>query len=205
MDSLLKKIADSIKLMALLCGFLAVLAPAELYSSPQAEKTFNFLVISRDIEQFRELANVASALKPYGRVELNVSSVADKNWFAIPDFRSPWHEYASYNPTIFRYFPHPRVAPFIPAQTVANNQRLLKDKVEILRQHGLGASFWYYGVNYLSEEFFQRYPHLRGPRVDHPRRSNREAFALCVDQKESQEIYSWAMAELVRNVPEWEP
>jgi hypothetical protein len=202
MDSLLKKIADSIKLMALLCGFLAVLAPAELYSSPQAEKTFNFLVISRDIEQFRELANVASALKPYGRVELNVSSVADKNWFAIPDFRSPWHEYASYNPTIFRYFPHPRVAPFIPAQTVANNQRLLKDKVEILRQHGLGASFWYYGVNYLSEEFFQRYPHLRGPRVDHPRRSNREAFALCVDQKESQEIYSWAMAELVRNVPE---
>ncbi len=188
--------------LVLLTGIFVVQAPVDLLSAGDARKTFNFLVISRDIEQFRELARVASALKPYGQVELNVSSVADKNWFAIPSFRSPWHEYASYNPTIFRFFPHPKVAPFIPAQTVLNNQRLLKEKVGILRQHGLGASFWYYGVNYLPEEFYLKYPHLRGPRVDHPRRSNREAFALCVDQQESLEIYRWAMAELVRNVPE---
>lgn len=180
---------------------LAIAAPPVL-SADSAGRTFNFLVVSRDIGQFRQLAEVASALKPYGRVELNVSSVADKNWFAIPDFRSPWHEYASYNPTIFRFFPPAEVAPFIPAETVQNNQKLLRAKVGVLREFGLGASFWYYGVNYLPEAFFVNYPHLRGPRVDHPRRSNREAFAMCVDLRESLDIYRRAVAELVRNVPE---
>ncbi|MEA1997422.1 MAG: hypothetical protein U9N45_07270 [Gemmatimonadota bacterium] len=202
MTSFLKNFLWNSMMVSLLSGLLAALSPVPAISAGQGGKTFNFLVVSRDIGQFRELAEVACALKPYGRVELNVSSVADKNWFAIPEFRSPWHEYASYNPTIFRFFPHPEIAPFIPAETVLNNQQLLRDKVAILREHGLGASFWYYGVNYLPEEFFRQHPHLRGPRVDHPRRSNQEAFAMCVDQDESLEIYRWAMAELVRNVPE---
>ncbi len=41
-----------------------------------------------------------------------------------------------------------------------------------------------------------------GPRVDHPRRGNYPAFAPCVSVKETQEMFTNMVAELLRNVPE---
>ncbi len=64
---------------------------------------------------FRANAELAARLKPYGRVQINVSTLPDKCWYTVPEGGSSWHEYASYNPTFFKFFPHPKVAPFIPA------------------------------------------------------------------------------------------
>jgi hypothetical protein len=57
-------------------------------------------------------------------------------------------------------------------------------------------------THYLPEAFFERYPHLRGPRVDHPRRSRREEFTYCVDLPETREMIEWMTGEAKRQIPE---
>lgn len=155
----------------------------------------------RDLDEFRILAEQTIRLKPHGRVDIDVSSLAGKGFHDAPA-GSPWHEYTSCNPCPYKFFPDERIAPFLPADFVQANRQLLLAKVEILREYELGAAFWSYEPNYLPEEFFEAYPHLRGPRVDHPRRSGQEAFSPCVDQEETRAMLGGMVAELVRNVPE---
>jgi hypothetical protein len=169
---------------------------------PEPARRFVLHSPIRDLDAFRRLAGEATKLKPYGDVAVNVSTLADKSWYEIPAGGSPWHEYASLNPTLFKFFPHPVLARYIPAEFVARNRALLLAKAEILREHGLQAGFWSYDPNILPEALFRDHPHLRGPRVDHPRRSKEEAFALCTDREDVREMYAWMMAELVRHVPE---
>ena len=137
-----------------------------LVNEEKKEKVFVIHAPIRDLAEFRKLAEQAARLKPYGKVEINISTLADKGFHDIPEGGSPWHEYASNNPTPYKFFPDPKIAPFIPAEFVKKNRQLLLDKAEILREYGLGAAFWCYEPNFLPEEFFEVYPHMRGPRVD---------------------------------------
>ena len=156
----------------------------------------------RDLTQYRAFAELAARLQCYGRVLVNVAAVSDKAWFELPEGGSPWHEYAAYNPVLFKFFPHPKIAPHLPGEWVARNRELLLGKAAILRELGLAAAFWGYEIAFLPESFFAEHPHLRGPRMDHPRRSRKEAFAFCPDLDETREMTAWMMAELKRNVPE---
>lgn len=156
----------------------------------------------RRIDEFRRLAEEAARLRSWGEVVVNISTLSEKNRYEIPIGGSPWHEYASLNPTLFKFFPHPMLAPYIPADFVARNRALLLEKAAILRELGLKAGFWSYDPNILPERFFVDHPELRGPRVDHPRRSREEAFALWVDRSDVLDMYASMMAELVHLVPE---
>lgn len=155
-----------------------------------------------NLEEFRELARLAARLKPYGRVEVNISALADKGFHDIPSGNNFWYEYTSYNPTPFKFFPDPKIAPFIPARFVNRNRDLLLAKAEILREFHLDAAFWSYEPNYLPGAFFESYPHLLGARIDHPRRGNHAAWAPCIDQAETQEMFAGMVTELLNNVPE---
>jgi hypothetical protein len=155
-----------------------------------------------NLGEFRKLAKYATRLKPYGRVQINISTLADKAFHEIPEKGSPWHEYASNNPSPFKFFPDPRLAPFIPVEFVRKNRQLLLDKAKILRDLGLEAAFFGYEPNFLPIAFFDAYPQMLGPRVDHPRRSTEKAFAPCTNVKETQEMYSGMMADLLKNAPE---
>ncbi len=169
---------------------------------PVEGKIFVIHAPIRDLDEFRKLARQAARLKPFGKVEVNVSTLADKGFHDVPEGRNSWYEYTSYNPTPYKFFPDPKIAPFIPADFVSKNRELLLAKAEILREYGLDAAFWAYEPNYLPREFFDAYPQMLGPRVDHPRRSNHPAFAPCVSVKETQEMFAGMVAELLTNVPE---
>lgn len=166
------------------------------------ERVYVIQAPTTDLSVFREIAKMAARLKPYGKVEINISELADKGFYEIPPGRNFWYEYASYNPTPYKFFPDPKIAPFIPEDFVKKNRELLLAKAEILREYGLGAAFWSYEPNFIPNEFFAKYPELLGPRVDHPRRGNHAAFAPCIDVKETQEMFAGMVAELLRNVPE---
>ncbi|MBT4497689.1 MAG: hypothetical protein HOC74_08205 [Gemmatimonadetes bacterium] len=173
----------------------------------EAKKGKTFLIDlrgSRDIESFRTYAEIASRLKKYGEVQISVSGLADKAWWEIPEGGSPWHEYACYVPAPWMFFPHPKITPHIPADFVAKNRELLDARLKVIRELGLKAIFTAKFTNLLPESFFVEHPHLRGPRVDHPRRSTEEAFAWCVDLEETREMIEWMMAEIKSNVPEVE-
>jgi len=190
--------------LTLICmGFIGFTSPVIAMEEPQEEeRVFVIHAPIRDLVEFRQLARQATRLKPFGRVEINVSTLADKGFHDVPEGRNFWYEYTSYNPTPYKFFPDPKIAPFIPEEFVKKNRELLLAKAEILREYGLGAAFWSYEPNYLPEEFFDEYPHLRGARVDHPRRGNTPAFAPCISVKETREMFANMVAELLENVPE---
>ena len=171
-------------------------------SNPEGQKVFIINAPIRDIAEFRKLVIQAVRLKPYGRVEVNISALADKGFHEIPEGNNFWYEYASYNPALFKFFPDPKIAPFIPAEFVKKNREYLLARARILRESGLEAAFWCNEPNFLPDQFFEANPRLRGPRVDHPRRSNHPAFALCMDLEESRKMVSGMIEELLRNVPE---
>lgn len=171
-------------------------------SVEKGERVYVIQAPVTDLNEFREIAKQAARLKPFGKVEINISELADKGFYEIPEGRNSWYEYASYNPTPYKFFPDPKIAPFIPADFVKKNRELLLAKAKILREYGLGAAFWSYEPNFLPEAFFEKYPHMRGARVDHPRRGDYPAFAPCISVKETQEMFTGMVTELLKNVPE---
>ncbi|HLA39222.1 MAG TPA: hypothetical protein VJ417_04455, partial [Candidatus Glassbacteria bacterium] len=188
-----------------LAVILTVILPAEVFSRPPEnnQKIFEFNIRSaRDLKNFRTYAEMAARFKKYGQVQINVGTVADKAWFMIPEGGSPWHEYACYMSAPWMFFPHPKIAPHLPAAWVEANRKLLLAKASIARELGLDMLFAGKNTEMLPESFFRQYPHLRGPRVDHPRRSRGEAFSWCVDLEETRDIIRWTMSELLRSVPE---
>lgn len=166
------------------------------------DRTFILFYSSPDIAEFRKFVDIAARLKKHGRVQVNVSSLFDKAWFEIPEGGSPWHEYGCKLAALWKFYPHPKIAPFLPADWVRKNQEYLLAKVAAVRKRGLEAFFWTSEPHHMPEAFFRKHPHLRGARVDHPRRSKVEAFAMCVDHPESLEMIEWMARRLKKNVPE---
>jgi hypothetical protein len=155
-----------------------------------------------DLEKFKVFARQMARLKPFGRVDISVNNLAEKAYFEIPKGGSPWHEYASYNGAVHTFFPDVKLAPFLPADFIAKNRQMLLSKSAILRESGMGANWRSTDPLFLPEAFFQKYPHMRGPRVDHPRRSLQQEFSACFHQKETVEMYQDMVDQLFKNVPE---
>jgi len=184
-------------LATLLC-LLAVSTPAPAAGG----KTFIFHNAIRDVEEFRAYAAVAARLTAYGTVQVDIGVLAEKSPVHRAGPRSPWHDYGAYMATLWAFFPHPKLAPHLPAEWVARNRELLLAKAAVLKGLGLEAVFSGNETQFLPEAFFRQYPHLRGPRVDHPLRSAKDEFAWCVDSPETLEMIEWMMAELKRQAPQ---
>lgn len=131
---------------------------------------------------------IAARLQPYGQVQVDIGILADKSWHEMPAGGSPGHEHATNASAMSKFFPHPKIAPFLPAVWVEKNRKPLVAKAAILRQAGLEAAFSSNDTHIRPEAFFRKYPRLRGPRVDHPRRSLQEEFSWCVDRPETLEM-----------------
>ena len=167
-----------------------------------SDMRFMLLSAVRDLDEFKEFAEQAARLKPFGTVLMNVGTLAAKARHEMPEVWSAWHEYAISNPSLHKVFPHPKIAPHVPADYVKKNRELLLAKAAVVRELGLGAWVLSQEPYFMPESFFREHPHLRGPRIDHPRRSRGEEFAMCTDLAEVREMYEWMMAEYKRNVPE---
>ena len=155
-----------------------------------------------DMQEFKEYALQMARLKPYGRVDICINSPALKGDFELPANSCEWHEYASYNRSVEAFFPDKKLIPFIPGDYITKNRKLLLDKVSVLRELGLTAAFSSNEPRFLPEAFFEKFPHLRGPRVDHPRRSVQKEYAPCFHQQETVEMYRNMVNQLFKNAPE---
>jgi hypothetical protein len=185
-------------ILAFFVCLLGVTAPV----MPAASRTFVFHNAIRNLDEFRTYAGVAARLKPYGAVQVDIGVLVERSPVHMPGVRSPWHDYGSYMATMWAFFPAPKLAPHLPAEWVSKNRELLLAKAAVLRKLGLEAVFSANETQFLPESFFRQYPHLRGPRVDHPMRSAREEFAWCVDSPQTLEMIEWMTAELKRHAPE---
>ena len=164
--------------------------------------TIHYMEAAVNQEEFKAFARQMARLKPYGRVDVSINNLAQKADFIIPEGGSPWHEYASCNGCVHAFFPDIKLAPYLPSDFVNKNRKLLLAKSSLIRESGMGATWRSTDPLFLPETFFEKYPHLRGPRVDHPRRSLKQEFTACFHQKETVEIYQNMVNQLFENVPE---
>lgn len=168
-----------------------------------ADKSFIVSVHVRSASEFEPFAALAGQLKRFGEVAMNVSQLSGKTLEDVPEGGSAWHEYTSCLPVLNKkFFPHPKEAPFLNMAHVRKNVALLRACVKVLRKHKLNAAFNTHDPFFMPEAFFTKYPHLRGARLDHPRRSRKEEFGICRDCPEGQEMLAWNMAQLIKEVPE---
>lgn len=166
------------------------------------QRIFVFYSSAETRDEFREFAVQLARLKQFGRVDVCINCPALKAEFEVPPNSCDWHEYASYNRSVQVFFPDTRLAPFIPEEYVKQNRQMLLYRAGVLKELGLYAAFRSNEPRYLPEAFFERYPDLRGPRVDHPRRSVRMEFAPCFHQPETKEMYRNMASQLFKNVPD---
>jgi hypothetical protein len=168
----------------------------------EAKNIFRGSFPTADMQEFEAFAKQMARLKPFGSVDVSINNCAEKADFEIPKGGSPWHEYAAYTQAVHIFFPDEKLAPFLPVDFVKKNQQLLLSKVAVIRRLGLGATWRATDPLFLPEAFFEKYPHMRGPRVDHTRRSLHQEFAACFHQKETVDMYKNMVNQLFKNAPE---
>src|SRR5207249_5457221 len=123
-----------------LCALIPVLLATTASGAAPASRTFIFTNSSRDLGEFRAFAKIASRLKPHGSVQIDIGVLASTAMFEMPPAWSAWHEYAIFNANLSKFFPHPQIAPYLPADWVTKNRELLMAKAAILRELGLEAA-----------------------------------------------------------------
>jgi hypothetical protein len=202
-------------LISIACSFLGLVNAQDMDKSgkdpsslavkgneAEGKNIFSSHYPTADIQKFEAFAKQMARLKPFGRVDVSINNCAEKADFEIPPGGSPWHEYASYNQAVHIFFPDVKLIPFLPADFVNKNKQLLLSKAAIIRRSGLEVAWAATDPLFLPEAFFEKYPHMRGPRVDHPRRSLYPAFAACFHQQETIDMYKNMVTQLFKNVPE---
>jgi hypothetical protein len=91
-----------------------------------------------------------------------------------------------------------------PAEYLEANLRRLRRLADLGRRYGLRPGILCFEPRTLPERFFQRYPMLRGARVDHPFRSRLPRYTLAQDHPVSRDHYRQLMRNLLAAVPELE-
>lgn len=82
------------------------------------------------------------------------------------------------------------------------NLNNLKDNAALAGKYGLTPGLLSFEPRSVPDEFFQRYPMLRGARVDHPMRSFKPRYNLSIGHPAVLEHYSTLLKNLMRQVPD---
>lgn len=91
-----------------------------------------------------------------------------------------------------------------PRKYLKGNLNLLKENVRLAVQYGLVPGLLCFEPRSVPETLFQKYPTLRGARVDHPFRSLKPRFNLSVVHPVVKKHYAELVTKLLEEVPELE-
>jgi hypothetical protein len=88
-----------------------------------------------------------------------------------------------------------------PAEYLEANLNLLKKNAELAVAYGLTPGMRICSPRSMPEAFFEKYPYLRGARVDHPYRSYRPRYTATLSHPVVRWHYAQMMKELMKEVP----
>jgi len=91
-----------------------------------------------------------------------------------------------------------------PEDSLQANLDLLKDNARLAHKYGLNPGLLCFEPRSVPEVFFEKYPTLRGPRVDHPFRSFKPRFSLALAHPLVKKHYEDMITRLLEDVPELE-
>jgi len=91
-----------------------------------------------------------------------------------------------------------------PEDYLQANLDLLKDNARLANKYGLNPGLLCFEPRSVPEAFFNKYPTLRGPRVDHPFRSFKPRFSLALAHPLVKEHYRELVTKILEEVPDLE-
>jgi len=89
-----------------------------------------------------------------------------------------------------------------PREYLGANLARLKDNARLASKFGLVPGLLCFEPRTVPESFFEKYPTLRGARVDHPFRSFRPRYTLSLVHPAARKHYAELVTNLLRHVPE---
>lgn len=101
-----------------------------------------------------------------------------------------------YSPDLDQFVQSTLLQGYYPQEYLDANLNFLKRNVTLALRHGLVPGFHINSPRSMPEAFWQKYPFLRGARVDHPRESFQPRYTLAMAHPAVQQHYR----ELVRNI-----
>ena len=120
----------------------------------------------------------------------------------IEDPTNLYPKFFNWGPSLDMFFSTDLNREVWPEELLTRNRKALLRTCEIARKHGLKPTLLLGEPRYQPERFFQKNPHLRGPRVDNPNTSSVAYFAPCVSAPEVKEHYRELMTKMVRAIPD---
>ncbi len=113
-----------------------------------------------------------------------------------------YSQFYTYCPGFNHFIDTPLTRGIWPAQYLDANRERLQDLAALGRRYGLKPSVCLYEPRSLPERFFQKYPTLRGARIDHPFRSRLPRYTMAQDHPVVQKHYRLATQALMQAVPD---
>ncbi len=143
---------------------------------------------------FRELARLG-----FSHAEVNGLA------FPVPFEQGPkgelLHRFYTYCPALDQFVSSRLTKGFYDEDYLQANLNFLKTNAEYAEQYGLTPGIVCFEPRSVPDELLQRYPILRGARVDHPMRSFRPRYNLSVAHPVVREHYAEMLENLLRHVP----
>ncbi|QYM78689.1 hypothetical protein K0B96_15510 [Horticoccus luteus] len=113
-----------------------------------------------------------------------------------------YSQFYTYCPGFNHFIDTPLTRGFWPAQYLDANLERLQNLAALARKYGLKPSVCLYEPRSLPERFFQRYPTLRGARIDHPFRSRLPRYTMAQDHPVVKHHFRLATQALMKAVPD---
>jgi len=108
----------------------------------------------------------------------------------------------TYCPALDQFVESDLGAGLYPRDYLTANLEFLKKNAELARKYGLIPGLLCFEPRSVPEEFFKRYPMLRGARVDHPFRSFKPRYNMTIAHPLVRDHYGQMLAKLMDEVPE---
>ncbi len=89
-----------------------------------------------------------------------------------------------------------------PPEYLSANFSMMKENAALVIKYGLTPGMHVANPRSVPEELFDRYPFLRGPRIDHPYRANEPRYALTTAHPVIRWHYAEMLTKILKGIPE---
>ncbi|MFP4028064.1 MAG: hypothetical protein ACLFWL_09760 [Candidatus Brocadiia bacterium] len=159
------------------------------------------LAVSSGEEIDEEFVSFASRV---GATHIGLGGLPFRYDAFLPDNSRPYPNWSQNSLSLFRICPPPALGEFMPDEVIARNQKVLDQRIELLRQQGLKAVFNASEPLYLPEPVFREHPNWRGGQCELGRIATTAYFTPSIDDPEVLELYEEAARLLCERYPEIE-
>jgi hypothetical protein len=107
-----------------------------------------------------------------------------------------------YSPDLDQFVESSLLQGYYPSDYIQANLRALQRNVRLARAYGLVPGLHINSPRSMPDEFWHRYGHLRGARIDHPRETRRPRYTLAMAHPRVQDHYREMMRKILAEVPD---